>query len=76
MRLLSLDNSGIAEYLKSLDNGAKQIKDEIFRISWYMRGGVSSEALFHAYSYEDRRIMNEIIKENIETTKNSKLALI
>jgi hypothetical protein len=41
-----------------------------------MRGGVSSDALFHAYSYEDRKIMNEIIKENIETTKNSKMPLI
>jgi hypothetical protein len=73
---LSIPNSDIAEYLKSLDNEIKQIKDEIFRLSWYMRGGVSSEALFHVYSYEDRKIMNEIVKENIETTKNSRLALI
>lgn len=73
---MSIPNSDIAEYLKSLDNEIKQIKDEIFRLSWYMRGGVSSEALFHVYSYEDRKIMNEIVKENIETTKNSRLALI
>jgi hypothetical protein len=73
---LSLNNSDIAEYIKKFDSDVSQIKDEIFRISWYMRGGVSSDALFHAYSYEDRKIMNEIIKENIETTKNSKMPLI
>lgn len=55
---------------------AKQIKDEIFRISWYMRGGVTSQDLYHVYSYEDRTIINNIIKDNIEATKTSRLALI
>lgn len=41
-----------------------------------MRGGVSSQDLFHIYSHEDRQIIGEIIKENIEATKNSKIALI
>jgi len=41
-----------------------------------MRGGVSSELLFHTYSYEDRTIINEIIKENIEATKKSGINLI
>jgi len=41
-----------------------------------MRGGVSSESLLHSYSYEDRMIINEIIKDNIEITKNSRLPLI
>ncbi len=41
-----------------------------------MRGGVSSQELFHIYSYEDRVILNEIIKENIEATKKSGLNLI
>ena len=55
---------------------AKQIKDEIFRISWYMRGGVTSQDLYHIYSYEDRTIINNIIKDNIEATKTSRLALV
>jgi hypothetical protein len=60
----------------SLELITKQLKDEIFRISWYMRGGVSSDDLFFKYSYEDRQIMNEIIKDNIEATKNSRLPLV
>jgi hypothetical protein len=55
---------------------AKSIKDEIFRISWYMRGGINSQDLFHIYGYEDRKIMNEIIKDNIDLTKNSGMPLL
>jgi hypothetical protein len=41
-----------------------------------MRGGVSSQDLFHVYSYEDRTIMNDIIKDNIEATKAAKMPLL
>lgn len=71
-----MSNSDIEKYVKGLENQSKDIKDEIFRISWYMRGGVNSEDLLHVYTVEDRKIMNEIIKENIENTKKSKLSLI
>jgi hypothetical protein len=71
-----MPNSDLEAYLKDLEAQTKNIKDEIFRISWYMRGGVSSEDLFHTYTYEDRQIMNQIIKDNIEATKSSKLPLL
>jgi hypothetical protein len=71
-----MSNSEIEAYLKSFDTEMKSIKDDIFRISWFMRGGVSSHELFHTYSQEDRTIMNGIIKENIENTKNTKLPLM
>ena len=54
----------------------KSIKDDIFRLSWYMRGGVSSESLFFLYSLEDRKIMNTIIKDNVEATKKSGMPII
>lgn len=76
MRVLSMSNSDIELYVNSLEKSAKGVKDEIFRISWYMRGGVSSSDLFHTYSYEDRQLMFDIIKENIEATKTSKMPLI
>ena len=71
-----MPNSEIEKWLKSFESETKSLKDEIFRISWYMRGGVTSEDLFHAYSYEDRQIMNEIIKDNIEATKKSRIGLL
>lgn len=71
-----MPNSDIETYVNSLEGAAKSIKDEIFRVSWYMRGGVSSHDLFHTYSYEDRQILYKIIKENIEATKNAKMPLL
>lgn len=71
-----MSNSEVENYLKGLDQQAKDIKDEIFRLSWYMRGGVSSHELFHVYSYEDRTILNEIVKNNIELTKKSGMPII
>lgn len=59
-----------------MEADTKILKDEIYRIAWAMRGGVSSHDLFHSYSYEDRFIMNKIITENIESTKKSGIALI
>jgi hypothetical protein len=41
-----------------------------------MRGGVTSNELFYQYSFEDRQIISEIIKENIEATKKSGIALL
>ena len=39
---------------------------------WYMRGGLSyDESMF--LSNTERDIINEIIKDNLETTKKSKL---
>ena len=41
-----------------------------------MRGGVTSQELFHIYSYEDRLILNDIVKDNIELVKKSGLAIL
>lgn len=71
-----MSNSEIESYIKSFDTMQKDIKDEIFRLSWHMRGGVNSQDLFHNYSYEDRQIINQIIKDNIETTKKTNMPLL
>lgn len=71
-----MPNSEIEDYLRTLDDQAKAIKEEIFRLAWYMRGGVTSQDLFHNYSFEDRSIISVIIKENIELTKKSGMPLL
>jgi hypothetical protein len=54
-----------------LDKEAKDIKKDVLKICWYMRGMSYSEAI--SMSHEDRMIVGEIIKENFETTKKSGL---
>jgi hypothetical protein len=41
-----------------------------------MRGGVTVNDLLYTYSYEDRTFIYTIIKENIEATKATGIALI
>jgi hypothetical protein len=62
--------------LKSYERNVLDLKEEIFKLSWYMRGGVTSDQLFYNYSYEDRTIISSIVKENIEATKKSGLPLL
>lgn len=65
-----LDIDGINEMVKDYELESKAIKDELFRICWYMRGGVTyTESLM--LSYEDREIIGKIIEKNLEITKES-----
>lgn len=41
-----------------------------------MRGSISYHDLMYSISYEDLEIFNKIIKDNIEATEKSKLALL
>jgi hypothetical protein len=61
----------ILEYSKQLDKEAKEIKKEVLKMCWYMRGLSYSEGM--NLSFDEREIVGEIIKENLETTKKSGL---
>ena len=54
-----------------LDKDAKAIKKEVLKMCWYMRGLSYAEGM--NLSYDEREIVGEIIKENLETTKKSGL---
>jgi len=72
MRILALSYDQILEEAKVLDNEVKQIKENIFKLSWYMRGAIPVDDAF-AMSSEDREIVSKIVEENLETTKKSGL---
>jgi hypothetical protein len=54
-----------------LDAEARAIKKEALKTCWYMRGLSYSEAMH--LSWEEREIIGEIVKENLETTKKTGL---
>lgn len=74
--MITLPDSDLLKLVDDYEKDTKQIKDDVFRIAWHMRGGVSSEDLLWKYSLEDRLILNKIIKDNIETTNKTGLPLI
>lgn len=74
--MIELPNSDIEPYLVSFDSSAKSFKENLFRLSWYMRGGVTINDLLYIYSYEDREILSKIVKENIEITEKTQMPLV
>ena len=49
---------------KEFENDIKSIKDACYRMSWYMRGGVSVDTLLYDTDVEDNEIMQNLIKDN------------
>jgi hypothetical protein len=55
-----------------MEKEADGIRREALKQSWYMRGGLSYEQALNL-SYNERIMINELIKENLDTTKKSGL---
>jgi hypothetical protein len=55
-----------------MEKEAMSIRSEVLKLCWYMRGGLSYSEVMNMSSSE-RDIVNNIIKENLETTKKSGL---
>ena len=70
IRILAWTVAEILEEVKHMENGQKEVKSEILKLIWYMRGAVSLDEGF-SLTYEDRSLIGDIVKENLETTKNS-----
>ncbi|CAB5214359.1 hypothetical protein UFOVP190_70 [uncultured Caudovirales phage] len=60
------------ELLEQYDKESRALKEEALKMSWFMRGGVSYDDAM-ALSRQEREIVANIIKKNMETTKDSGL---
>lgn len=69
---MTLSNEEIAEILQQMEKESKAIREEILKICWYMRGGINYDQAM-MLSRQEREIIAKIIKDNLETTKNTKL---
>jgi hypothetical protein len=56
--------------VNKLDKESKEIKSDLIKLCWYMRGALTIEDA-HYLSYEDRQIIGDLIKDNLETTKKT-----
>lgn len=66
------DSSEIDKFIKEYDDGTKAIKEELLRLCWYMRGGLSySES--HLLTVDERKLIGKIVESNLETTKETSL---
>ena len=68
--LLSKSDSDIVTYLKNFDAEIKNLKLQLMKICWYMRGGVTYDEA-NTMSPQEREIIGKLVKENMETTKKT-----
>ena len=52
------------KYLKDMDSEVKNLKHELLKICWYMRGGVSYQESLNM-SVDERKIVGNIVKDNL-----------
>jgi len=62
----------VAKDIERMEREAKQMRTEALKMCWYMRGGVSYDEAMQMSAVE-REIIGGIIKENLDTTKKTKM---
>ena len=63
---------GITKLIEQQDKEITSIREDVLKMCWYMRGGVTYEEGMNL-SVSERNIVSAIIKDNLETTKKSGL---
>lgn len=70
---MTLSRDEILELISDLEKQSRAFREEALKFCWYMRGGLTyDEAIM--LSREEREIISQIIKENMETTKKTGMA--
>jgi hypothetical protein len=55
-----------------MDKDCQNIRQEAIKISWFMRGGLTYDQAM-ALGMHEREIINNLIKDNLETTQKTGL---
>lgn len=60
----------VKEEIAKMEAEKKAFRFDLVRMCWYMRGGVTlSEA--YASTFEEREMIGNLVKENLETAKKT-----
>lgn len=70
-----MSDDEIGNYLNGMDSERKSLKQNVHELMWWMRGSVTLEEAW-AMSSDDRKSINQIIKENLETMKKTGVNMI
>ena len=71
-QLLKSGPGEISELVDQMEKDCQSIRQESLKISWFMRGGLTYDQAM-ALGIQERELINELITENLETTKKSGL---
>ncbi len=69
---MNIDQEQIIGLLKQYEKESRAVKEEILKLCWFMRGGITYDDAM-LLSQEERDIIGKIIDDNLNTTKKSGL---
>lgn len=69
---MTLTIAEIDQVVKEMEDESKALIKDLYKMAWFMRGSLTLEQAYQL-GYSDREIISDIIKENLETTKETKL---
>jgi len=70
--LLNLTPERLQKLITGYENEVSDIKKNALQMAWYMRGSVSYNDVLNM-SVDERKYINTIIEQNLETTKKTQL---
>lgn len=70
MRILTWSVDEILSEVKILEDESKELKFQLTKLCWYMRGGLSYDEAY-ALGPEEREIITRLISDNLDTTKET-----
>lgn len=72
---MTLKPDKIQELLDGMAKDSRAIIKEMAEICWYMRGSVTWDQAL-SLTYKEKQAISQVIKENIERTEKTGLALL
>lgn len=72
---MQADPSEIAQHFSELAEETQDIRKGITEICWFMRGSISIDQAWQL-TYEDKKIIQDFIKDNTERFKGSMVPVV
>ena len=67
-----MDSEKINLMVDQMEKECNDIRQEALRLTWYMRGGLNYDQALQL-SLGERKIISNLVKDNLDTTKKSGL---
>ena len=70
---MTLSTPEIIKKLEGIEKEARNLEKKLYELGWYMRGGLSIVEIMQI-AVSDISIIDELVKEHLETTKKTGMA--
>ena len=65
-----MDYHEVVSLIEQYDQDVRDVKRICFKLAWHMRGGFTIEEMYNT-SQHDRKLISDLVEENMKTTKDS-----